>query len=251
MRTHPDPDGEHRRRYPALRRRRRFRIVRWLAIAAALFVFVTAGPIWLLGYVDPPTSAFMLRAEWQAFRAERDSYRTRYLWLDWEKISPNAALAVIAAEDQRFPHHHGFDVEAIQKAWEKNQRGRRLRGGSTISQQVAKNLFLWPGKSFLRKGLEVYFTALIELLWPKRRILEVYLNIAQFGDGIFGVAAAADRFFHKSAASLSSADTALLAAVLPNPVSLRADQPSAYVLARRDWILAQMHQLGTGYLTNL
>ncbi|MGQ0657742.1 MAG: monofunctional biosynthetic peptidoglycan transglycosylase [Chromatiales bacterium] len=254
MAIRPDPDGAHRRRLGAARRRRRwwFRPGRWLISIVLIFVAVTAGPVFLLRFVDPPTTAFMLRGKWEAFRAGRDDYRTRYLWLDWDRISSHAALAVVAAEDQNFPRHYGFDLGAVRKAWETNRRGKRLRGASTISQQVAKNLFLWPGKSFLRKGSEAYFTTLIELLWPKRRILEVYLNIAQLGDGVYGVAAAADRYYQKPAASLSASEAALLAAVLPNPVRLHADRPSAYVLARRNWILTQMQQLGgTAYVADL
>ncbi len=153
-------------------------------------------------------------------------------------------LAVIASEDQRFADHHGFDLDSIQDAVEDHERGRRLRGASTISQQVAKNVFLWPGRSFVRKGLEAYFTVLIEALWPKRRILEVYLNVAEFGDGLFGVEAASQRYFKKPASRLSLEEAAVLAAVLPNPHRLRAGRPSAYVEERRDWILRQMDQLG-------
>ncbi len=134
-----------------------------------------------------------------------------------EQISPHAAIAVIASEDQQFPFHAGFDFNSIREAVRASEQGKKLRGASTISQQVAKNLFLWSGHSFVRKGLEAYFTVLIEALWPKERILEMYLNIAQFGDGIYGVQAAAQRFWHKPARSLSSAEAALLAAVLPNP----------------------------------
>ena len=151
---------------------------------------------------------------------------------------------MIAAEDQNFPTHRGFDVESIQKAIDAAERGRRLRGASTISQQVAKNLFLWSGRSFVRKGLEAYFTVLIELTWPKRRILEVYLNVAELGDGVFGVEAASQRFFKKPAAKLGPSEAALLAAVLPNPIRFRANRPSAYVEERRAWILQQMDQLG-------
>ena len=161
-----------------------------------------------------------------------------------ESISPNAALAVIAAEDQRFPNHHGFDFAAIQDALDDQDEGKPLRGASTISQQVAKNLFLWSGRSLIRKGLEVWFTLLLELLWPKERILEVYLNIAEFGDSTFGVEAASQRFFNKSASRLIAIEAARLAAVLPNPLRYRADKPSAYVLKRQRWIERQMRQLG-------
>jgi monofunctional biosynthetic peptidoglycan transglycosylase len=160
------------------------------------------------------------------------------------QISPNLPLAVVASEDQKFPDHWGFDVEAIEKAYEMNQHSHRVHGASTISQQVAKNLFLWSGRSYLRKGLEAYFTVLIEACWPKRRILEIYLNIAEFGYGTYGAEAAGERFFHKPASKLSRSDSAVLAAVLPNPQKLLAAAPSAYVQQRRDWILGQMQALG-------
>jgi monofunctional biosynthetic peptidoglycan transglycosylase len=172
--------------------------------------------------------------------------------MDWERISPHAAVAVLASEDQRFPHHAGFDLESIADAVEKRSRGGRLRGASTISQQVAKNLFLWPGRSFLRKGLEAWFAGLLELTWPKRRILEVYLNVAEFGDGVFGVEEASRRFFGKPAAGLSADEAARLAAVLPSPRRMRADHPSPWVLARSAWIQEQMAQLGgAAYLRTL
>jgi monofunctional biosynthetic peptidoglycan transglycosylase len=154
-----------------------------------------------------------------------------------------------ASEDQQFPFHAGFDFDSIRDAVRASERGKRLRGASTISQQVAKNLFLWPGHSFVRKAFEAYFMVLIEALWPKERILEMYLNLAQFGDGIYGVQAAGERFWRTPALRLTSDEAALLAAVLPNPLRLHADRPSAYVFERRDWILEQMRELGgAGYL---
>jgi len=157
-------------------------------------------------------------------------------WTPWEQVSKNLPIALVAAEDQKFPFHHGFDIDAIQDALNDAEEGERLRGASTISQQVAKNLFLWNGRSFVRKGLEAYFTVLIETLWPKRRILEVYLNIAEFGDGVYGAAAASERYFRKSPAQLDARDSALLAAVLPNPRRYRVDRPSSYVQQRAAWI---------------
>ena len=162
------------------------------------------------------------------------------------------ALAVIAAEDQKFPDHHGFDVESISTQLEKKAAGKRARGASTISQQVAKNLFLWSGRSYVRKGFEAYFTVLIECFWPKRRILEVYLNIAEFGDGIYGVSAAADTFFGKRAAKLTQGDAARLAAVLPNPKRLHVENPTPHQVTKRRWIEQQMRQLGgTAFLENM
>jgi monofunctional glycosyltransferase len=167
-----------------------------------------------------------------------------YRWVDWNRIAGPMKVAVIASEDQTFPDHRGFDFKSIDKALEERERGRRVRGASTISQQVAKNLFLWSGRSWIRKGLEAYFTLLIETLWPKQRILEVYLNIAQFGRGVYGVGAASELYFRKPAARLTAHDAALLAAVLPNPVRLRASAPSRYVRSRQEWIMAQMRRLG-------
>jgi monofunctional biosynthetic peptidoglycan transglycosylase len=176
----------------------------------------------------------------------------RYEWVDYHRISPSIAIAAVAAEDQKFPTHAGFDLDSIKQAIEENRRRRSPRGASTISQQVAKNLYLWPGKSVLRKALEVYFTVLIEALWPKRRILEVYLNIAEFGPGIFGAEAASLAYFAKPAAEITAAEAALLAAVLPNPKQLRAGQPSEYVLGRARQIEEQMRLLGgSRYLASL
>jgi monofunctional biosynthetic peptidoglycan transglycosylase len=175
-----------------------------------------------------------------------------YQWTDWDDISPNMGLAVIAAEDQKFPFHHGFDLESISDALEANKRGRRLRGASTISQQVAKNLFLWKGRSFIRKGLEAYFALLLESLWPKERILEVYVNIAEFGDGVYGVTEASRVFFGKEPSKLTKSNAALLASVLPNPKRFRVKRPSGYVYHRRSWIRRQMIQLGgTDYLDEM
>ena len=213
----------------------------WGLLAACL---LGVGSVLALRWLDPPSSAFMLEASVAAWTAGEHDYRTRYRWVDLEAISPQAALAVIAAEDQQFPFHAGFDFKSIRAAVREHERGGKLRGASTISQQVAKNLFLWSGRSLLRKGLEASFTVLIELLWPKERILEVYLNIAEFGRGIYGVQAAAQTFFHENAARLDSAQSALLAVVLPNPRRLRVDAPSRFMLEQRDWTLRQMANLG-------
>lgn len=179
-------------------------------------------------------------------------YRLRYDWVPFERISANAAVAVIASEDQVFAEHFGFDLAMIRKAVDHNAKGRRVRGASTITQQVAKNLFLWSGRSYLRKGLEAWFTVWIEILWPKSRILEVYLNVAEFGRGTYGVEAAARRFFDKPAARLTRREAARLAAVLPSPRRLRADRPSAYVQRRTEAIQRQMSAIGgTSYLRQL
>jgi len=206
----------------------------------------------LLRWLPPLTSAGMLEARSSA-RVKGDlSYCTQFDWVDLEHISPNAAIAVIASEDQSFPFHRGFDFNSIRDAVRSSEQGKRLRGASTISQQVAKNLFLWPGRSVVRKALEAYFTVLIEGLWPKERTLEVYLNIVELGKGVYGVEAAARRFYHEPAARLTPEEAALLAAVLPNPRRLRVDRPSPYVLERREFILEQMRDLGgTSYLQAL
>jgi monofunctional glycosyltransferase len=197
-----------------------------------------------LRWIDPPYTAFMAEAQAAAWASRDSNYVFRHNWVDLDRISPNLPLAVVASEDQKFPEHWGFDVEAIEKAYALNQHSHKVRGASTISQQVAKNLFLWSGRSYVRKGLEAYFTILIESLWPKRRILEVYLNIAEFGFGTYGAEAAAQRFFHKPASRLTRGDAAALAAVLPNPERLSAAAPSRYVQQRREWILGQMQALG-------
>lgn len=218
-----------------------------LAAVAASVLLVLA-----LRWLPVPVSAFMIHKSVAAFWEGDEEYRLRHDWVAWEQISPHAKLAMIAAEDQRFPDHHGFDFEAMAAAWENYQKGGRLRGGSTISQQVAKNLFLWPDRSFLRKGLEAYFTGLIELGWPKERILEMYLNVAEFGPGVFGIEAAAQTYFHKPAARLNAREAALLAAVLPNPIRYRVNRPSRYVLARQERILRHMYRLGgPSYLRQL
>ncbi len=237
---------KRRTRRSRTRRRRGWpaAILRALVLALLAVVASSVLAVVALRWLDPPTSAYILQKQVVAWwGAKREEY-PRHVWVDADEISPHAGVAVVAAEDQKFPYHHGFDVEAINDARREHERGGRLRGASTISQQVAKNLFLWPGRTWVRKGFEAYFTVLIEMLWPKRRILEVYLNVAEFGPGLFGVGATSEAVFHKPPARLQPAEAALLAAVLPNPIRFRADRPSAYVLERRNWILRQMEQLG-------
>jgi monofunctional biosynthetic peptidoglycan transglycosylase len=212
--------------------------------AVIIALIATILPVVLLRWIPPVSSAVMISKSISSLWSDKKGYKTRYKWTPWEKISQHAGIAVVAAEDQMFPEHFGFDLESISDALEKHSRGRRLRGASTISQQVAKNLFLWSGRSFIRKGFEAYFTVLIEVTWPKQRILEVYLNIAEFGRGIFGVGAASEAFFKKPPSKLSPSEAALLAAVLPNPLRLHADRPTMFVYSRREWILGQMEQLG-------
>ena len=220
------------------------RLLRALALAALAFVAVTWLCVLILRFVPPPTSAFMIDRRVAAWVHREPGFSLHYQWTPYANVSPDLPIALVAAEDQKFPTHHGFDLQAIADALDEADEGERLRGASTISQQTAKNLFLWSGRSFVRKGLEAYFTVLLELTWPKRRILEVYLNIAEFGDGIYGADAAAEQFFHKSAAQLTAHEAALLATVLPNPRKLHADRPSAYVARHADWVERQVRQLG-------
>jgi len=232
----------------AARRTLRRRLVRAAALALLGFAGATAFPVLLLRWVAPPTTAFILEHRVAAARAGRTPFAEPRRWVPRERIARSAALAVVAAEDQKFPQHHGFDVESVRDAVADRASGRRVRGASTITQQTAKNLFLWPGRSWLRKGLEAWLTVLIEALWPKGRILEVYLNVAEFGDGVYGVDAAARHFFGKPPAALTPREAALLAAVLPGPRRMRPDRPSAYVRGRAAWILAQMDHLGAAHL---
>jgi len=165
-------------------------------------------------------------------------------WVSIDDISKNMQLAVICSEDQNFLDHHGFDFEAIKKAMENNQKSRRIKGASTISQQTAKNVFLWPSRSWVRKGFEAYFTFLIELIWSKERIIEVYLNSIEMGNGIYGVEAASQHWFKKSASTLSRHEAAAIAAILPNPRVYRANPVTNYIQSRKDWILQQMNYFG-------
>ena len=228
------------------------RILRGTVFAVLGWVIVTVGCVLAMRWIDPVTSAFILRDRFIAWREDEVNYRYRRQWVDLKQISPAMRVAVVASEDQKFPDHYGFDLDQINRALDEREQGRRTRGASTLSQQVAKNLFLWPSQSWLRKGIEAYFTVLIETLWPKRRILEVYLNTAEFGRGIYGVEAAGRTYFRKSAAQLNTYDAALLAAVLPNPIRLKAGAPSLYVRNRQQWIVGQMQRLGgPGYLKSL
>ncbi|ANZ07963.1 monofunctional biosynthetic peptidoglycan transglycosylase [Raoultella ornithinolytica] len=216
-------------------------LLRILLIAAAFW----GGGIALFSILPVPFSAVMLERQIGAWLSGDFHYVAHSDWVGMDEISPWMGLAAIAAEDQKFPEHWGFDVSAIEKALAHNERQEnRVRGASTLSQQTAKNLFLWDGRSWLRKGLEAGLTVGIETVWSKKRILTVYLNIAEFGEGTFGVEAASQRYFHKPASRLTPAEAALLAAVLPNPIRFRADAPSGYVRSRQAWILRQMRQLG-------
>jgi len=220
------------------------RLLRAGAWALGLWLLAGVLAVLTLRFVPPPLSAVMLQ-DWIEARVAGDrDFRIHYRWTPWPAVSKQLPLALVAAEDQKFPLHRGFDVDAIRSAIADAGDGGRLRGASTISQQVAKNLFLWNGRSFVRKGLEAYFTLLIEALWPKRRILEVYLNVAEFGAGTYGAAAASERFFRTTPDRLGADQSALLAAVLPNPLRFRVEQPSPWVQRRAAWIRRQAVQLG-------
>ena len=223
------------------------RFGRMLRLPVRLAVLWLAGSVLsvlLLRFLPPFASSVQVYDGWSRLvRGESPMLDVR--WRPYGGISDHAKLAVIAAEDQKFATHYGFDLESVAEALERHQRrGRRLRGASTITQQVAKNLFLWPERSWLRKGVEAYYTALLEALWPKQRILEMYLNVAELGDGIYGVEAASRRFYDRGAERLTGEQGSLLAAVLPNPHRLRADRPSSYVRRRAAWVRGQMSALG-------
>lgn len=206
--------------------------------------------LWVVGiilfaFLPVPFSSVMVERQISAWLSGDFSYVAHSDWVAMDQISPYMALAVMAAEDQKFPEHWGFDVAAIEKVISHNEKHpTRLRGASTLSQQTVKNLFLWDGRSWLRKGLETGLTVGVELVWSKQRILTVYLNIVEFGNGIFGVEVAAQHFFNKSAKHLTASEAALMAAVLPNPHRFKVGSPSGYVIQRQQWILRQMRQLG-------
>ena len=225
------------------------RLLRSMVILAVAWVALSWFVVLALRFVPPWTSAVMMERRIGALVRGEPDFHLRYRWVPWSDVSPYVPMAMVAAEDQKFPFHHGFDFDSIQDAMDAAEDGKRLRGASTISQQTAKNLFLWNGRSFVRKGLEAYFTVLIELTWPKQRILEVYMNIAELGNGVYGVGAASDTFFKTAPSRLGPPQAARLAAVLPNPRRFKVDQPGAYVLARAGWIQQQMARLGgPGYL---
>lgn len=219
------------------------RVLRWAALAGAAFVVLSILAVMLLRYVPVHGSMVMLERKVEAW-VGGESLPIRQQWRPWAELSGHAKLAVIAAEDQRFPIHRGFDVNEMRRAWQASRNGERLRGASTISQQTAKNLFLWTGRSWVRKGLEAWFTVLIEALWPKQRILEVYLNIVEWDRGVFGLEAAGQHYFGVSADRLSEVHASRLAAILPNPRAWDASRPGPHVERRSQWIRQQMRNLG-------
>ena len=232
-----------RLRPPGVLRRVVPKLVRRALLAALALMLASVVLVGGLRFVDPEVTSFMLQRQLEARRAGRNGFTLRKQWLPLASLPEHVGLAVLSSEDQRFFAHHGFDVTEMRHALDSHLHGDELRGASTITQQVAKNLFLWEGRSLVRKALEGYFTVLIELTWPKRRILEVYLNIAELGDGVFGVGAAARHHFRRDARRLTPAQSALLAAILPDPRGRSVRRPSAGVLRKQRWIMGQMRVL--------
>jgi monofunctional biosynthetic peptidoglycan transglycosylase len=216
---------------------------KWILKFAIFFFVSTVLLVFAMRWINPVTSSIMIQRQISGL-FDGEFELIKYHWVDYQDVSKFMPIAIVAAEDQNFRNHFGFDFKQIEKALKENKRGRRVRGASTITQQVAKNLFLWEGKSFVRKGIEAYFTLLIELLWDKQRILEVHMNIAEMGDKIFGVGTASVAYFKKPAAGLNIRQAALLAAILPNPKKYSAVKPSGYVRGRQNWIVRQINSLG-------
>ena len=214
--------------------------VRFFAKIAMWFIIVSIGLVLLFKWVPLPITPLMVIRYF-----EKDSPKIlKHDWEPIENISKNLQLAVICSEDQNFLKHNGFDIKAIEKAYENNKKGKRIKGGSTISQQTAKNVFLWPQRSWFRKGLETYFTFLIELFWSKERIMEVYLNTIEMGNGIYGAEAAAQHWFKKPASKLSKEEASAIAAILPNPRKYKANPVTNYIASRKNWIMRQMNFYG-------
>ncbi|MBC3539786.1 monofunctional biosynthetic peptidoglycan transglycosylase [Rufibacter sediminis] len=218
---------------------------RWLFLKLCITLFLVS-VLWVLAYrwLDPPATLHMLLKRAEPSPKTQKIDEVQYKFVELEDMSVQLPLAVIAAEDQLFINHNGFDFKAIKQAFQRNMSSKKTVGGSTISQQVAKNVFLWHGRSYLRKAVEMYFTFMIELLWGKERIMEVYLNIAEMGDHTFGVHAASQKYFKTSPKAVTRQQAALLAAILPNPIRYSAAKPSGYTLRRRRNIVRNMNSLG-------
>lgn len=218
------------------------RVQKWVQWLVVLFFATSIGAVVVYRWLPVPVTPLMVIRCAQQVKAG-ESLRLRHHWVPLEEMSIYMPVAVMASEDQRFMEHHGFDFDAIGKAIEENRKGKRQRGASTISQQTAKNVFLWPGHSWVRKGLEAYFTFLIEVFWSKQRIMEVYLNSIEMGDGIYGAEAVAQWHFGCTAAQLTRPQCALIAATLPNPLRFSSKNPSGYMLKRQTWIMRQMKNI--------
>ncbi len=203
------------------------------------FLILSTASVIIFRWVPVPVTPLMLI---RCIEQKNDgkSMTLKHHWVSLEKISPKLQLAVVCSEDQNYLKHFGFDWGAIQKAVTANENGKKLRGGSTITQQTAKNVFLWPGRSFIRKGFEAYFTLLIEIFWSKKRIMEVYLNSIEMGNGVYGADAAAQYWFKKNALNLNKDESAAITSILPNPIKYVANPPSAYIAKRKVWVKQQM-----------
>lgn len=209
----------------------------WKIIVA--FFIVSIVSVIIFRWIPVPITPLMLIRDVEQM-GDGKGVTMEHDWVSLEEISPKLQLAVVCSEDQNYLKHFGFDMGAIKKAMDENEKGKRIRGGSTITQQTAKNVFLWQGRSYLRKGLEAWFTLLIEVFWSKERIMEVYLNSIEMGNGIYGAEAASQHWFHKSAKKLTKDEAAAIAAILPNPLRLKANPATDYVSNRKAWIKQQM-----------
>jgi monofunctional biosynthetic peptidoglycan transglycosylase len=220
------------------------RLKNWIVKIAISFVVISVVSVILFRWIPVPFTPLMVIRSIEQL-ADGEKAVLSHQWVSLDKISNNLVKAVIVSEDQKFIRHFGFDFEAIEKAFEGNQKGRKIKGGSTITQQTAKNVFLWPQRSYIRKSFEMYFAFLIEVFWSKERILEVYLNSIEMGNGIYGAEAAAQHWFRKPAAKLTKYEAASIAAILPNPRKYKAKGSSNYVERRKNWIMRQMGYLGS------
>ncbi len=218
------------------------KILRWFGKALLWFFAITITWVFLYKFINPPITFLMVERGFER-KADDKSWKIDKSWKDFDELSINLKKAAIAGEDATFMSHYGFDFKAIEKAYSKNQKGKKVRGGSTISQQTAKNVFLWPGRSYIRKGFEAYFTFLMEILWSKKRILEVYLNVIEMGDGIYGAESASQNYFNKSASELTKSQSALIVAVLPNPIKWSPAKPTSYIYHKQYLILRNIKNL--------
>lgn len=218
------------------------RLLRFIIKAIIIFFIGSILITVIFRFVPVPGTPLMVIRFFQQTFGDKDVTFSKD-WVSIDEMSKNIVVAAIAAEDQKFPDHWGFDIESIEKALKNNKKKKRIKGASTISQQTAKNVFLWPHRDWIRKGFEVYFTFLIEVIWSKERIIEVYLNIVELGNGVYGVEAASQKYFKKSALKLSKAEAALMVSAFPNPFKFNPAKPSGYMFKRQQWIMGQMNNI--------
>ena len=218
-------------------------VLRFVKLFVILFIGISLLWVLLYKFVNPPVTWLMVTRGFER-KADGKDWKIDKEWRNFDEIADGMKRAAVAAEDQTFLENHGFDFNAIEKAIEKNQKSKKLIGGSTISQQTAKNVFLWPGRSYVRKAFEAYFTVLIEVFWSKKRIMEVYLNVIEMGDGIYGVQAASQVYFHKDASALTRRQAAAIASIFPSPLKWSPTNPSNYVRRRQNLILKNIRRLG-------